>query len=264
MKFELDKYTLKARLYPCFVVLFPAFVIAVFFITDFEKYRHYVTAVISLGFFTFLLSEVGRNKGLLKQNALFENWGGAPTTQLLRHRDIWLDPVTKARYHKLLEKIVPDVKMPTVQEEIDDPKKADAIYAGCTRYVITKTRDTKKFPLIFKENISYGFRRNLWGMKSWALTILVGCFVINLYFGTQGFTNIYHLTTQDIALFGFILIAAAFWIIVFTADWIRPTTYAYAERLFEALDTLGKITTRNPINPNADATLKGSAIKDNP
>ncbi len=219
--------------------------LAILFITDFERYRHYLTAVISLGFLIFLLSELGGNKGLSKEKKLHESWGGAPTTQLLRHNDDWLDPVTKARYHKLLEKIVPDVKMPTVQEEIDDPEKADGIYKGCTRYVITETRRRiKEFPLIFKENVSYGFRRNLWGMKSWALTILVGCFVINLYFGTQGFTNIYHLTTQDIALFGFILIATAFWIIVFTADWIRPTAFAYAERLFEALDTLGKISSR--------------------
>jgi hypothetical protein len=33
------------------------------------------------------------------------------------------------------------------------------------------TRDAKKFPLLFDENVGYGFRRNLFGLKRPALTL---------------------------------------------------------------------------------------------
>jgi hypothetical protein len=31
-----------------------------------------------------------------------------------------------------------------------------------TAWLLTQTRDTKTFSILFRENISYGFRRNLW------------------------------------------------------------------------------------------------------
>ena len=235
---ELDKYSLKARLYPAFIVLLPAFIVSLYYITDFEKYYHYATALISVGLFTYLLAQLGRDKGKTKEVKLFAYWGGKPTTLIFRHSDNFIDGVTKKRYHKLLEEKIVDINIPTPEQEQIDIKFADQVYESCTKYLISKTRDTKKFPLIFKENISYGFRRNLWGMKMWALVLLSILIIIHFYFITDGFTAKIELKNKDIFLFVFFGIMLLFWFFIVTKNWIKLTAYAYAERLIEAVNEL--------------------------
>ncbi len=235
---ELDKYSLKARLYPAFIVLLPAFVVSLYYITDFEKYFHYATALISVGLFTYLLAQLGRDKGKIKESKLFTHWGGKPTTLILKHSDNSIDQVTKKRYHKLLETKITDIKIPTAQQEQNDANFANQVYESCTKYLISKTRDTKKFPLIFKENTSYGFRRNLWGMKTWALVIIFILIIIHFYFITKGFSNNISLQDKDIFLFTFFGVMILFWFFVVTKNWIKLTAYAYAERLLESVDEI--------------------------
>ena len=56
--------------------------------------------------------------------------------------------------------------MPTADDEVNDPDAADRIYASAVSLLLEKTRDKKAFPLVYKELVSYGFRRNLWGLKA--------------------------------------------------------------------------------------------------
>src|SRR5947208_9959356 len=63
-------------------------------------------------------------------------------------------------------KLVRDVKLPTSEEEAADPEGADQRYEACVRFLRNATRDRSTFPLVFAENVNYGFRRNLWGMRS--------------------------------------------------------------------------------------------------
>lgn len=235
---ELDKYSLKARLYPAFIVLLPAFVVSLYYITDFEKYYHYATALVSVGLFTYLLAQLGRDKGKIKESKLFEFWGGKPTTLILRHSDNTIDKVTKRRYHKFLNDKIEGINIPTPDEEQNDNKFADQVYESCTKFLISKTRDTKKFPLIFKENISYGFRRNLWGMKYWALVIISILIIIHFYFITNGFKTKITLQNKDIFLFIFFGLVLLFWFFIVTKNWIKLTAYAYAERLIESVNEL--------------------------
>ncbi|MBK7308913.1 MAG: hypothetical protein IPI88_19140 [Chitinophagaceae bacterium] len=235
---ELDKYTVKARLYPSFLVLLPVFIVSVYYITDFEKYYHYFTALIGVGLFTFLLSQIGRDKGKLKEPNLHKYFGGKPTTQILRHRNNYIDSVTKQRYHKLLSQKIADIQIPSELEETNNSTFADQVYDSCAKFLISKTRDTKKFNLLFKENISYGFRRNLWGMKIWALLLLLFCFGLHFYFATKNLTVFNHYETKDIGLFAFLLATTLFWLLIVNKNWIKLPAFAYAERLYETLNEL--------------------------
>lgn len=244
---KIDKYSLKARLYPAFIVLFPAFIVSVYYITDFEKYRHYATALASLGFLTFLLAQLGRDRGKKKETVLFNKWGGKPTTRLLRHSDNHLDPVTTKRYHELLSKLLTDMKLPTNRAEKSNIHQADYIYESCSKFLIAKTRDTEKFPLLFNENINYGFRRNLWGMKNLALLVLGGCIVVHGYLSTERFTTTTSLSAKDWVLLCFIILVGIFWIFTITKNWVHIPAISYAERLFE---TLEDYETNFPISNN--------------
>lgn len=120
---KIDYYSLKARIYPSFIVLLPLLLLAIYYITDFEVYFHYLTAFASVGLFSYLLSQLGRDRGKLKEQELFKLWGGKPSTQILRHSSSVLDKHTKARFHKLLTERINNIVIPTEEEELQNPQK---------------------------------------------------------------------------------------------------------------------------------------------
>ena len=73
------------------------------------------------------------------EETLVKEWGGMPTTIALRHRDTFLDSISKQRYHAVIVAKL-GIVMPTVQEEIADPAKADDIYIRATRRLRELTR----------------------------------------------------------------------------------------------------------------------------
>ena len=232
---KFDIYSLKARVYPCSIVLLPCLLLAIFYITNIEAYYHYLTSFIGIGVFSFVLAQIGRDQGKKKEKKLFEHWGGKPTNMILRHSNNHLDVHTKKRFHTKLEQVIPDMKIPTPEEELEDLYAADCIYDSCTKYLISKTRDTNKYHLLFKENINYGFRRNLWGMKAWALTIIVGCLIIHALIATEKFTTFETPNTTDWLLLATLVIISMFWLFTVNKEWIKVTAFAYAERLHETL-----------------------------
>jgi hypothetical protein len=63
----------------------------------------------------------------------------------------------------------------SLEEELLNPDYALDCYDSCGDLLREKTRDKDKFSLIFQENMNYGFRRNLWGMKTLGIfTSLMG------------------------------------------------------------------------------------------
>jgi hypothetical protein len=58
-----------------------------------------------------------------------------------------------------------DQPAPSIAEEAADPQAADAYYTRGVTWLRENTRNTKKFDVLFNENVSYGFRRNLLGLK---------------------------------------------------------------------------------------------------
>jgi hypothetical protein len=81
---------------------------------------------------------------------------------MLRHRDDTFDAGTKV--HAFLARKI-GTPAPTQVEEEANPKAADEWYARGGTWLRENTRDTKKFRVLFNENISYGFRRNLLGLR---------------------------------------------------------------------------------------------------
>jgi hypothetical protein len=96
--------------------------------------------------------------------------GGLPSTVMLRHSDTTIDPITKARAHEFLAQQVKQ-PAPTPVDEANDPAKADHFYTACGNWLRENTRDHDKFNILFEENISYGFHRNLLGLRTIAFVL---------------------------------------------------------------------------------------------
>ena len=85
---------------------------------------------------------------------------------MLRHCDDLIDRVTKARYHAVLAALCPDITIPSAVDEQNSPSEADrgVRYRSATKRLIEMRRGPD-YQMLHHENASYGFRRNMLGLK---------------------------------------------------------------------------------------------------
>ena len=102
----------------------------------------------------FSLSQFTRDLGNQLEDRLLTAWGGWPSIAVFRHRDNTFDKELKARFHMRLVDLGAVERMPSVADEAADPVAADATYSAACTWLRIRTRDTKRFSLIFEENIN--------------------------------------------------------------------------------------------------------------
>ncbi|WP_237170220.1 hypothetical protein [Pandoraea thiooxydans] len=163
-----------------------------------------------------------------------------PTTILLRHRDTFLDDYTKNRYRAAIKAKL-GVDLPTAQDEAQDPAAADRLYSGVTRHLRELTRG-KEHSLLLKENIAYGFHRNMLAMKPLGVsTSLVGIAVGLFLSETLQFSpfRIHPGKLLSPGAVGGITLFVATAVLIswmyFTEAHLKRIGYVYAERLFESI-----------------------------
>lgn len=236
----IDNYTLKARLYPLLILFFPIIIAGVFYSIEFNQLAPAITTCGLAGALTYLFSQLGRDKGKQKEPKLWESWGGSPSVQLLRFRDLRIDSHTKQRYHQKLQQLCPLSIIPDSNLENTNPAGIDEAYQAWCKYLISQTRDKNKFALLLKDNTSYGFRRNLWGLKVFAIIINIALLVINCgywYFNLQTFNLLVYPSTFYYTIIA-LLLNIAFWAFLVNRRWVKIPAFSYAERLCESIDQL--------------------------
>jgi hypothetical protein len=234
-----DPYGRQARLFPALITIAPAaLLIVAWFPALWSTLGVLVSLAASFGLM-LLLSQIGRDRGKRCESDLYRAWGGKPSVTLLRHRDRRIDDHTKARYRAFIQRQLPTLVLPSATEESADPEAADKAYASVTAWLLTQTRDTKRFSILFKENIAFGFRRNLWGLRPVGLTIaLVGAAV-----STSGLLYRF-IETGVVPAPEILIVTAAVWILsliwmfVINPLWVRLPADAYGAELLAACDTL--------------------------
>jgi hypothetical protein len=178
-----------------------------------------------------LLAQVGRDRGKVNEAGLFSGWGGKPTTVLLRHRNSPFDEATLARLHGWLASAT-GVPAPSKRKEAASPAEADNVYEAYVRHLRDATRDKQQYPLVFEENVNYGFRRNAWGLRPLgvllaAVGVLGGGFNLYRHAGGPGLGPAVTVTAVNLLLL-------VFWALWVRPAWVRIPAQAYAERLMEA------------------------------
>ena len=233
----LDAYTWEARLQPALLTLFPLFVtMAVWTPALYGLAGGLVGLAIACGAVVYL-AHIARERGRRVEGRLFVAWGGKSTIRWLRHRDDALDRHTKSRYHEYFARNVPGWRAPTPEDEAADPDRSDALYDSAVRWLREQTRDRKRFALIFKENVSYGFRRNLFGLRPLGLAVAGLCVVGNgavLYYELAGDET--SISVTGVASLVVSVLATAGWTFVVKPSWVRDAAEAYARALLSSCD----------------------------
>jgi hypothetical protein len=241
----LDRYDRRARTLPVLLCLLPALVVLVIVYPASVSWQNSALALLVWCGFFYLLSRIARDAGRRIQDQLFTAWSGAPTTQILRHRNVRIDGHTKKALHAKLS-VLTGVAMPSPRIEQDDPAGADEAFRAVVLWLIKHTRDTQRFALLFKENINFGFQRNALGLR-WvgaaiatlsAAWILVAAGVIN---STSPYHHVERWQALNVPMGASLLISLAMlavWLVAITPGAAKRTGFAYAERLIECTDVL--------------------------
>lgn len=238
----LDSYSTKARLAPGLLLLLPVILFLVCTLGPKSPLLTALSSVLVACGGPYALSSFVRTYGQRAQERLYLAWGGKPTTLILRHSDTRLPSGTKKLYHEHIANKF-NLGVPSAEDEARDVAVADDVYLDATNRLIQATKDSKRYPLVFKELVAYGFNRNCYGIRWIGAAVSLAVFSLTLVhieaLPWHDWPTVYDKlasmkTESGLSLFvsaGMLLV----WLFHFTDGTVKQSGFTYAERLCEAL-----------------------------
>lgn len=255
-----DDYGRMARLYPALLAVAPLVVTIALLRPELanQGLSQGIVSVVVLFGGTYLLATLARSRGKSCEEHLRKKWGHWPTTILLRHSDDTIDPVTKARYHQLLATLA-GTAMPTKADELLNPVGSDHRYRAATTQLI-EARRGEKYKLLHGENASYGFRRNLLGLRATGIAVslfsMLVAILAQLLIANNGSLSLAAIqfgrsvpVTLLVAL-SFDVVFLALWIFEVTPRFVWQAANEYALALFRTLDDAPGVHDTAPMPPS--------------
>ena len=185
-----------------------------------------------------MLADFSRKMGKDIEKDLLNEWGYFPSITMLRHKDTSLNSVQTNRYHDLAARLLPELSIPSESEELKDEKSADEIYSTISNKLLSMTRDTGKYPLLFKENINYGFRRNLLGLKKIGICLAVAIILLELFHSRAALMQLHLPDNGSVIVFAVSIFAFCFWVLLVGKKFVRDAAEDYGKQLLQTLETV--------------------------
>jgi hypothetical protein len=219
---KFDEYTRKARLAPVLIAALPCAVL-VLYVPEFGLVVAAIPLIL-IGALALLTEQIVRLLGKAVEGRLVRRWGGLPTVHMLQLERDSVSEIVEARRRDVEQ--LSRSTLPSRAEERSHPSSSYKRYDDAVRRAIAVI-GTKDDGLFRAENIAYGFRRNLLGLKVLAIPVLVGTSIANLALG---------LTTNQgtIVLIVAILLALdlLIWLVVVRPYWVKEQAQVFADRFF--------------------------------
>jgi hypothetical protein len=230
----LDEYSRRACLLPAMIATLPAAIAAAIWLPAVT-----LAPIVAILFSWFglgvLLSELSRDVGKRREARLWATWGGSPTLRRLRLRTDCENPAARDRWRARVAALAPETPLLAAHDETADPVRADRLIEVCVARLRELTRDTSKFPIVFQENVSYGFRRNLWAMKPAAIFLTVLAIAAVMVAIASGHSLELSLVIVSIACSAVML---TWWLLRIRPSWVREAAERYADQLLWSCEQL--------------------------
>jgi hypothetical protein len=231
-----DEYDRKARLTPGLLLILPvAFDIVAFGL------KQYPAVAIAAAMFggagaTYLLAILIRQLGKKVEDGLWKDWGGPPTTLLLRMRSPTKNPILRDSWRRAVEAKT-GLTLLSGSAEAADPETADNTVETAVRQLLVY-RDNPSYPLVKAELIQYGFERNYYAAR-WYGRVVALLAVGALAFGLSDHSlRIGGLKVSQGGLIAALAINAlllAMWLITPSASRAKSAATRYANQLLQAV-----------------------------
>lgn len=190
-----------------------------------------------------------RDRGKALEPRLWQEWGGAPTTQLLRWNGT-TDVAETTELHAHVEAVT-GIALPDAAAEAHDGESADRVYDRAVKRLRSLTSKDEDFPLLKTENANYGWRRNLLGLRPIGIAASVAVFVASVGLGLLASQPRYIVPAL-------VAVAAATGWIRLDGSWVRLAADRYADQLVATLEVLRR-DRPNPVAPTSPGGPDGSA-----
>jgi len=175
----LDPYEIKARIAPGLILSVAVLVDVVLTAPVLSSLPIFAAAGICSLALIYGLGNFARARGLSVQTKLWETWGGEPSTRFLRIRDPHFGDGLKASIRSELTRRFA-VRLQPQDEEARNPEFADREIGDAFRRVRSYLRQRDADGLWQKQNIEYGFCRNLLGCRTPWLVLSVAALAFAL------------------------------------------------------------------------------------
>ena len=227
MKLELlDAYSIRARLSASIILLAPI-VVTIFFC--FEEVITLASSSILVGIilaFTNYIPILQRQS--YKNSTHTRNYAA----EFLYADNHVIDDMTKARYYNALANIDNSFSV------FNKPEVSEDFQKRCISAVLYLRNHTRDNRLVQEENITYGFCKNLFSMKTYGVIFSLICSVFTGVYAWNRFGAFSEISLQYYFTFTFDLVMLAFWIMGVTKKILEDTAIRYAKTLLAAIDTL--------------------------
>jgi len=224
-------YNLRVRLHTGLLFLTPLLIQLYLFIPEVRTLNNTLFIVIITFILTGVIIMFLRNR---VKNTIKKCYPHLlPAQNFLLPSNDAIDPITKKRYYYFLEHNVTGFEVKTEGVDMYDSTES------AIKWLISRTRDPHKFPLVFEENMNFGLSYNLLALRPYAIGFLATNFIvltintiatsIRLEYVTLPFNNILALT--------FIFLFLLIWIFLVNQKSVISNGENYARALLSTLDS---------------------------
>lgn len=151
-----DFYDRRARLAPALLASSP--VAAALIALAWESWPWAAVGLVVEAGFALPLADIARDRGKAIEQALWVSWGGPPLAQRLSRDDSQTTRAARASAKHLLESVI-------VPAALDDESRRIEQYANIADIIRHRVRQLPGNEVVLSENASYGYQRNLLGMR---------------------------------------------------------------------------------------------------
>lgn len=236
---QFDAYNLKARVFPALIAGLPT--LALLFVIvpwDHLGLSHVIAGAMSV-VLLFAFADLARHRGKsveakLASNATPEQWHrGNPD----------VPEGSKDRFRTFVAGQLKQAA-PTAEEERADARRANDFYLTANAWLRARTsQDTRTFAILFGENITYGYRRNLLGLKPISLLVnlivLVFCASV-LWFRPPYFASLADLDEKLVIIIVAAILHSAYLLFAVGKKAVWDASRVYGRQLILSCDTLMK------------------------
>ncbi len=233
-----DAYTIRARLFPAILGAAPALAALLLLISWKSFELSNFVATLGVLVLIYALSDWARKAGKDIEPRIYREMGGKPSVTMMRRSDTAIDQASKDRYRTFLAQKL-NRPEPTAALERKDLGAADDFYELAGTWLRENTRDTKKFSILFNELVTYGFRRNLLGVKwpALALNIAVVLICAGLLWYRWPLDTADSMTARVIVVLVVAAAHALYFLLLVSSDSVKAAARTYARQLILSCET---------------------------
>jgi len=228
-----DRYDRNARLQPALLVLLPAFLMIGIWYPAARTGSGWVASVLVACGATFMLAQATRRRGRAVEQAWGDRIGRRHSARLLSFEDHTLSLSYKERIADWISRHGPG--LPTHEEERLNPRSAEDRRLTAVKWLLEATRADAAGSMLLAENVSYGFWRNMLGLRPIGITVGVASIVCDAFLLWRVGVADARFWPGTAFLAGAVAAVIA-WAFLVSRRSVEDASLAFAERLFAQID----------------------------